>query len=82
MAALCLIGLAATWAVSALVPSARAKDALALHDFTLLSRPNVDSVANALLHVLEPAPFTALGWCSSRSRCCGGVPPWRAPSRS
>lgn len=61
MAALCLLGLAATWVVSALVPSARAKDALALHDFTLLSRPNVDGVAKALLHVLEPAPFTALG---------------------
>ncbi len=60
VAALCLFGLAATWSASALVPRVRFKDAVTLHDFTLLSRPHVDAVAHALLSVLEPVPFTAL----------------------
>jgi membrane-associated phospholipid phosphatase len=60
VAGLCLAGLAATWATSALVPSARLKEAIALRDFTLLSRPHVDAVARALLSLLEPAPLTVL----------------------
>lgn len=60
VAALCLVGLAATWSVSALVPRARLKDAVALRDFTLLSRPHVDAVAHTLLSMLEPLPFTLL----------------------
>jgi membrane-associated phospholipid phosphatase len=60
LAALCLIGLAATWSASALVAGVRFKDAVTLHDFTLLSRPRVDTLAHALLNVLEPVPFTVL----------------------
>ena len=60
IAALCVIGLAATWSVSALVPRARFKDAVALRDFTLLSRPHVDAVAHTLLFILEPLPFALL----------------------
>ncbi|HXW58209.1 MAG TPA: phosphatase PAP2 family protein [Solirubrobacteraceae bacterium] len=60
VAALCLAALVATWCASALVAGVRFKDAVALHDFTLLNRPHVDTVANALLKLLEPAPFTVL----------------------
>jgi membrane-associated phospholipid phosphatase len=59
LAVLCLAALAAIWAASSLVPSVRLRDAVALHDFTLLSRPHVDAVAQALLSMLEPVPFTA-----------------------
>jgi membrane-associated phospholipid phosphatase len=58
IAALCVIGLALTWIVAALVPAAHVRDAIALHDFTLLSRPHVDAVANLLLELLDPALFT------------------------
>ena len=37
------------------------RDAMALHDFVVLSRPRVDTVANALLHLLEPAPSRLAG---------------------
>jgi membrane-associated phospholipid phosphatase len=59
VACLCLAALGATWAASALSPGARLHDALALHDFTLLSRPHVNGAAHALLGLLEPSPFTA-----------------------
>jgi membrane-associated phospholipid phosphatase len=55
---LCVLGLALTWTVAALVPAAHVRDAVALHDFTLLSRPRVDTVANVLLDLLEPLLFT------------------------
>jgi membrane-associated phospholipid phosphatase len=58
IAALCAVGLALTWIVAALVPAAHVRDAVALHDFTLLSRPHVDAVANFLLDLLDPALFT------------------------
>jgi membrane-associated phospholipid phosphatase len=58
IAVLCVVGLALTWIVAALVPAAHARDAVALHDFTLLSRPHVDAVANFLLDLLDPALFT------------------------
>jgi membrane-associated phospholipid phosphatase len=58
IAGLCVIGLALTWIVAALVPAAHVRDAVALHDFTLLSRPHVDTVANFLLDLLDPAFFT------------------------
>jgi membrane-associated phospholipid phosphatase len=57
--ALCLAGLAATWVVAALVPVTHARDATALYDFTRLSRPRVDVLANHLLHLLEPGRYTA-----------------------
>ena len=57
VAALCVLGLAAIWSVAELVPAAHLKDAVALYDFTMLSRPQVDSLANFLLHLLDPSLF-------------------------
>ncbi len=53
-----MIALALTWVVAALVPAAHVRDAVALHDFTLLSRPRVNAVASFLLDLLEPLLFT------------------------
>jgi membrane-associated phospholipid phosphatase len=61
VAGLCMLGLAGVWAVAALVPAAHLKDAVALRDFTLLSRPNVDAVGNFLIHMLEPLLFVVWG---------------------
>jgi membrane-associated phospholipid phosphatase len=61
VAALCLVALALIWAVAELVPAAQLRDALALYDFTLLSRPRVDAVAEFLLHLLDPLPFVLWG---------------------
>jgi membrane-associated phospholipid phosphatase len=57
VAGLCLAALAMTWVVAALVPATHAKDAVALYDFTLLGGPRLDDLANALLHLLEPALY-------------------------
>jgi membrane-associated phospholipid phosphatase len=57
VAALCVLGLTLTWVVAELVPAAQVKDAVALHDFTLLDGPHVETVANALLHLLDPGLF-------------------------
>lgn len=61
VAGLCLAGLAFVWMLVNLVPAAGWKDAVALHDFTLLSRPHVDDVAGFLLHLLDPLLFTLWG---------------------
>jgi len=61
VAALCLLALAATWVVAELVPAAQVKDTALLNHFVLLGRPRVDSVANGLLHLLDPAPFVLWG---------------------
>ena len=63
LAALCLIGLAATWVVAALVPITHARDATTLYDFTRigLGRPRVDELANHLLDLLEPGLYTVWG---------------------
>jgi membrane-associated phospholipid phosphatase len=37
------------------------KDAVALYDFTLLGGPRIDDLANALLHLLEPALYILWG---------------------
>lgn len=58
IAAVCLVGLAATWVVAALVPITHAHDASALYDFTRLGRPRVDLLANDLLHLLDPGLYT------------------------
>jgi membrane-associated phospholipid phosphatase len=58
IAGLCLVGLALTWVVAELVPAAQVRDSAALHDFTLLSRPHVDTLAHGLLGLLDPLPFT------------------------
>jgi membrane-associated phospholipid phosphatase len=57
VAALCLAALAVTWIVAEHVPAAQLKDSALLNHFVLLGRPRVDSVANALLHLLDPLPF-------------------------
>ena len=61
VAALCLAGMALTWAVADLLPAGQVRDSLALRDFELLSRPHVDFAANALLHLLEPSLFIIWG---------------------
>jgi membrane-associated phospholipid phosphatase len=47
--------------VAALVPATHVKDAVALYDFTLLGRPRVDDLANALLHLLDPLLYMLWG---------------------
>ena len=61
IAALCLLALAATWVVAELVPAAQVKDTALLNHFVLLGRPRVDSLANGLLSLLDPAPFILWG---------------------
>jgi membrane-associated phospholipid phosphatase len=61
VAGLCLLALALIWIVAQLVPAAHLRDAVALRDFTLLSRPHVDAAANFLIHLLEPALFILWG---------------------
>ena len=61
VAGLCALALALTWVVAALVPATHVKDAVALHDFTLLGRPRVDVLANAVLYLLDPLLYTLWG---------------------
>src|SRR5277367_4955941 len=61
VAALCAVALALTWVVAALVPATHVKDAVALYDFTLLGGPRLDDLANALLHLLDPALYILWG---------------------
>jgi membrane-associated phospholipid phosphatase len=61
LAGLCLLGLALVWVVAELVPAVQFKDALALHEFTLLARPRIDRPAEFLLHLLDPLPFVLWG---------------------
>ncbi len=61
VAALCVVAMALVWAIAELVPAVQLKDAVALHDFTLLSRPRVDSVAAFLLRLLDPLQFVLWG---------------------
>src|SRR5437763_16892032 len=61
IAGACLVALVLIWAVAQLVPAAQFRDALALRDFTLLSRPHVDEAGNFLLHLLEPARYVVWG---------------------
>ena len=56
-----MAALALTWVVAAPVPVTHAKDAVALYDFTLLGGAHVDDLANALLHLLEPALYILWG---------------------
>jgi membrane-associated phospholipid phosphatase len=61
IAGLCVLGLAVIWSVAELVPAVHLKDAVALYDFTTLNRPRVDSVAEFLLRLLDPALFVLWG---------------------
>ncbi len=57
LAGACALALAGVWAVAELVPAVHLKDAVALYEFTTLSRPRLDSIARFLLHLLDPALF-------------------------
>ncbi len=61
LAGLCVLSMVAVWVLAELVPAAQLKDAVALHDFTLLSRPAVDRPAEFLLHLLDPLQFVLWG---------------------
>jgi membrane-associated phospholipid phosphatase len=61
VAGLCLLGLVLVWGVAEHVASAQWRDAQLLHDFTLLSRPSIDSPALFLLHLLNPLQFILWG---------------------
>src|SRR6476469_5063195 len=61
VAGLCALALALIWVVAQLVPTAHFHDALALRDFTLLSRPHIDSVATFVIHLLKPTLFILWG---------------------
>ncbi len=60
-AGLCVAALAMVWVLASQVGAVQLKDAVALHDFTLLDRPGVEGPANFLLHLLEPAQFVLWG---------------------
>jgi membrane-associated phospholipid phosphatase len=61
LAGLCLLALATVWLLANLVPALQLRDAVLLQDFTRLSRPGVDSIANTLDHLLEPSLFVLWG---------------------
>ncbi|HYM44970.1 MAG TPA: phosphatase PAP2 family protein [Solirubrobacteraceae bacterium] len=58
-AGLCLVALALTWVVTALVPAGQFKDAVALHDLTLLGHTHAATVAKAVLLSLSTPLFIA-----------------------
>jgi membrane-associated phospholipid phosphatase len=57
-AVLCAAGMAATWTLAELVPAVHLRDAVVFDDFTKLSRPGVDVLANGLLNLLDPLLYT------------------------
>lgn len=61
LAVACVVGLAVTWVLAALVPFTHDKDAIALYDFTRLDRPAIEAPARLLLDLLEPAFFIVWG---------------------
>ena len=61
LAALCLLALGLVWALANLVPAAHIRDAVVLHDLTLLNRSSVESAGNTLLNLLEPVRFIVWG---------------------
>jgi membrane-associated phospholipid phosphatase len=61
LAGICLLALALIWVVVQGVPAAQFRDALALRDFTLLSRPRVDAAGNFLIDTLEPTLYIIWG---------------------
>jgi membrane-associated phospholipid phosphatase len=61
IAGLCVLAMALVWIVAELVPAAHVRDAVLLRNFTHLEGPQVDSVANFLLKLLEPLLLTIWG---------------------
>jgi membrane-associated phospholipid phosphatase len=62
-ALVCVLAMAATWVLAHLLPAVQAKDAQALYDFTQLNHPWIDTLANALLYLLDPLLYTVWGVC-------------------
>jgi membrane-associated phospholipid phosphatase len=70
------------WTLAELVPAIHIRDAAALRDFTLLSRPHVDALASFLLNLLDPLLFAvwsvslvAVAFARSRPRVALAVAP-------
>jgi len=61
VAILCLLALALVWALASFVPAVHVRDAVALHDLTLLNRPRIESVGNFMLHLLDAPLFLFWG---------------------
>jgi membrane-associated phospholipid phosphatase len=61
IAGLCVLAMVLLWVVAELVPAAHVRDAVLLRNFTHLEGPQVDSVANFLMKLLEPLLFTIWG---------------------
>jgi membrane-associated phospholipid phosphatase len=61
IAGLCLLALGLIWVIATHVPAAHLRDALTLHDFTLLSRPHVDTAARFIIRLLNPVLFVIWG---------------------
>jgi membrane-associated phospholipid phosphatase len=59
VAALCIVALALTWIVTALVPAGQFKDAVTLQHFTVLRHTEAHWVARALLAALEAPLYIA-----------------------
>jgi membrane-associated phospholipid phosphatase len=57
LAVLCVAGLALVWAIAAHVHVVRVADARILHDFTLIEGARINSAADRLLYLLNPAQF-------------------------
>jgi membrane-associated phospholipid phosphatase len=57
-AVLCTVAMGATWTLAELVPVVHLRDAVVLNEFTKLERPGVDTLANGLLHLLDPLLYT------------------------
>ncbi len=55
---MCVVAMALTWTLAALVPAVHWRDAIVLNDFTKLGRPRVDTLASDLLHLLDPLLYT------------------------
>ena len=72
LAAACIVGLALTWVLAALVPFTHDKDAIALYDFTRLDRPAIEAPARLLLDLLEPAFFIVWGIALVGDRALAG----------
>lgn len=61
IAGLCVLAMVLLWVVAELVPPMHLRDAVLLRNFTNLEGPQVDSVANFLLKLLEPLLLTIWG---------------------
>jgi membrane-associated phospholipid phosphatase len=57
LAALCVLALALVWGIAEHVQSVRVADARLLHDFTLIENGRINSAAQTLLSLLNPAQF-------------------------